>query len=61
MEEKAAGSSSGTAYDAAVQRTAATDDVGASLEPKHDHACKTGNEPVVGGDKEQQREAQQQD
>jgi hypothetical protein len=58
MEEKAAGSSSGTAHDAAVQRTAAIDSAGSSLEPKRDHARGTGYEPVAGGDEERQREAQ---
>jgi hypothetical protein len=38
VAEQAADPTSGTAHDVAVQRTAATDDVGASLEPKHDHA-----------------------
>jgi hypothetical protein len=44
MAEQAAGSSS-TASDAALQRAAATDGAGASLEPKHDHARGAGREP----------------
>jgi hypothetical protein len=38
VAEQAAGPSSCTAHDAAVQRAAATDGAGASLEPKYDHA-----------------------
>jgi hypothetical protein len=45
MAEQAAGSSSFTAHDAALQRAAATDGAGASLEPKHDHARGAGREP----------------
>jgi hypothetical protein len=36
------GPSSGKAHDLAVQRAAAKDDAGASLEPKHGHARGTG-------------------
>jgi hypothetical protein len=58
MSEQAAGPSSGTAHDAAVQRKAATDDAGASLEPKHGHVRGAGHEPVARNDEEQQLEAQ---
>jgi hypothetical protein len=61
IAEHAAGPSSGTADDAAVQRVAATDDAGASLEPKHDHARGAGREPVAGDDEEQQCAAQHQE
>jgi hypothetical protein len=56
VAEQAAGSTSGTAHDAAVQRTAATDDAGASLEPKHDHARGAGYGLLANGGEEQQRE-----
>jgi hypothetical protein len=59
MAEQAAGPSSGTAHDAAVQRTAATDDAGASLDPKHNHARGAGHVPVAGYDEKEQRATQQ--
>jgi hypothetical protein len=39
-----------------VQRAAATDDAGASLKPKHDHARGAGRQLLVGVGEEQQRE-----
>jgi hypothetical protein len=59
--EHAAGLSSSTAHDAAVQRAVATDDAGTSLEPKHDHARDVGHEPSAGNEEKWQREVQQQD
>jgi hypothetical protein len=53
MAEQAAGPFSGAAHDAAVQRTAATDGEGESLEPKHDRARCPGHEPLARGDEEQ--------
>jgi hypothetical protein len=41
-----------------VQRTATTDDAGASVKPKRDPVRGAGRGLVAGGDEEQQREAQ---
>jgi hypothetical protein len=49
------------ARNSAVQRAAAADGAGASLEPKHDHACGAGHGPLAEGNEEQQRVVQQQD
>jgi hypothetical protein len=59
--EPTARQAGGTKHDATVQRSATTDDAGAALEPKHDHARGVGRGFVTGGDKEQQREAQEKD
>jgi hypothetical protein len=60
MAEQAAGPSTGTASDAAVQRALATTDAGASLELKHDHARGAGHGLLAGDGEEQLRAAQQQ-
>jgi hypothetical protein len=61
MAELAAGPSSGTAQNAAVQRAAATDDAGASLESQHGPVRGARREPMAGDDEIQQQEAQLQE